>query len=432
MCTWRARTGLSGSPSSVPPLPPPPEPLSPKERILPEGIGDLHRAPAVGRVVDVDRGRAADDVAVISPHHHLRAVDVPRNNAGERVEVPAGEFRVLGCMRDVIRAVLGLHRDLLVRLQVVGAEVQLRARGEENVSILQNVAERDARGVGKRGAVRPGVPVVFRQKDLPVRVSERLVAALRVNVLPGRLRAIPEVVRLTGDGLGGSRVGAHPTAPGSKHRAGGCRRGAQESAASHSSLWHHHVSPFVLKYSSWGTSKTTDASVAGIPCRFDRFRRAAVDSAAFGNPIGVRTRVRAPDREVQRRLVLDAGDLVIHVIEIPKFNKTLAELETALDFWLYFLKNGEELDADALPAELDRQSGVRKAMGVLKMFAQNEMERELYEGRLKAKRDLQMVDAARLTYLQPRRIAQHRRIALSGNQRVNPGRNGPATSVCRP
>jgi predicted transposase/invertase (TIGR01784 family) len=88
-------------------------------------------------------------------------------------------------------------------------------------------------------------------------------------------------------------------------------------------------------------------------------------------------------------------DLVMHVIEIPKFNKNLAELETPLDFWLYFLKNGEQLDADALPAEFDREPGVRKAMGILKMFTQNDMERELYEGRLKAKRDMQTLETQR-------------------------------------
>jgi predicted transposase/invertase (TIGR01784 family) len=90
-------------------------------------------------------------------------------------------------------------------------------------------------------------------------------------------------------------------------------------------------------------------------------------------------------------------DLVMHVIEISKFNKNLAELETPLDFWLYFLKNGEQLDADALPAELDREPGIRKAMGILKMFTQNDMERELYEGRLKAKRDMQTLETQRRT-----------------------------------
>ena len=102
-------------------------------------------------------------------------------------------------------------------------------------------------------------------------------------------------------------------------------------------------------------------------------------------------------------------DLVMHVIEIPKFNKNLAELETPLDFWLYLLKNGEQLDADALPAELDREPGVRKAMGILKMFTQNDMERELYEGRLKAKRDMQTLETQRRTLEAERRTLEVQR-----------------------
>jgi len=88
------------------------------------------------------------------------------------------------------------------------------------------------------------------------------------------------------------------------------------------------------------------------------------------------------------------GDLVVHVIELPKFTKNLAELRMPLDFWLYFFKNGSELDADALPAALNRPEQ-RKAMGVLKMLAQSDMERELYEGRLKAKRDMQTLETMR-------------------------------------
>jgi hypothetical protein len=37
----------------------------------------------------------------------------------------------------------------------------------------------------------------------------------------------------------------------------------------------------------------------------------------------------------------------------------------------------------------------RKAMGVLKMLAQSDVERELYEGRLKAKRDMQTLETLR-------------------------------------
>ena len=39
----------------------------------------------------------------------------------------------------------------------------------------------------------------------------------------------------------------------------------------------------------------------------------------------------------------------------------------------------------------------QKAMGVLKMLAQSDVERELYEGRLKAKRDMQTLETMRQT-----------------------------------
>jgi hypothetical protein len=122
-----------------------------------------------------------------------------------------------------------------------------------------------------------------------------------------------------------------------------------------------------------------------------------------------------PEYHTQFRLLDPTGkvclteDLVIHVIEIPKFNRTLAELRTPLDFWLYFLKNGVGLDADALPGELDRRPELRKAMGVLKMLAQNDMERELYEGRLKAKRDLQTLETQRRTLETQRRTLETQR-----------------------
>jgi len=110
-------------------------------------------------------------------------------------------------------------------------------------------------------------------------------------------------------------------------------------------------------------------------------------------------------------------DLEIHIIELPKFRKTLAELKTDLDFWLYFLKNGEELDADALPAELDRWE-IRKAMGVLKMLAQSDLERELYEGRLKAKRDLQTLETERRIAEDQRRTAEDQRRTAEEQRRT--------------
>jgi predicted transposase/invertase (TIGR01784 family) len=89
-----------------------------------------------------------------------------------------------------------------------------------------------------------------------------------------------------------------------------------------------------------------------------------------------------------------SNDLAIHVIELPKFHKGLVELKTPLDLWLYYLQNGKGLDADNLPSRLDTPQ-IRQAMEMLKMLTQNDIERELYEGRLKAQHDAATIEAER-------------------------------------
>jgi predicted transposase/invertase (TIGR01784 family) len=89
-----------------------------------------------------------------------------------------------------------------------------------------------------------------------------------------------------------------------------------------------------------------------------------------------------------------SNDLAIHIIELTKFRKDLAELTTPLDLWLYFLQNGNGLDADELPSRMNTPQ-IRQAMEVLQMLAQNDIERELYEGRLKAQRDMATLEAER-------------------------------------
>jgi hypothetical protein len=110
------------------------------------------------------------------------------------------------------------------------------------------------------------------------------------------------------------------------------------------------------------------------------------------------------------------------MIELPKFTRTLAELRAPLDFWLYFFKNGAELDADALPGAMDRPEQ-RKAMGVLKMLAQSDLERELYEGRLKAKRDMQTLETMRHT-LETERDQWQRRYEAANRERDEARKQG--------
>ena len=127
-------------------------------------------------------------------------------------------------------------------------------------------------------------------------------------------------------------------------------------------------------------------------------------------------------RDPTDTLVL-TDDLDIHVLELVKFQQTVENLNSPLDFWLYFLKNGASLDADALPAELDTRE-LQQAMEVLKMFSQDEMARELYQGRLKAERDARMyrVDAelalAELTEARQQRLEEEQRRSEAEQQRM--------------
>ena len=79
-------------------------------------------------------------------------------------------------------------------------------------------------------------------------------------------------------------------------------------------------------------------------------------------------------------------DLEIHLIELPKFTKAADQLSDALDRWCYFLRHGQELDSEQLPATLDVPV-IRRAMEVLTVFTQDERERAAYEARLRAQRD---------------------------------------------
>jgi predicted transposase/invertase (TIGR01784 family) len=88
----------------------------------------------------------------------------------------------------------------------------------------------------------------------------------------------------------------------------------------------------------------------------------------------------------RRRQTLFTDQLALHILELPKFHKKLDELTTPLDQWLYLLRHGEELDAQAVPVTLD-VAEVRWALGDLFMISRTDPDRELYEARLQERRD---------------------------------------------
>jgi predicted transposase/invertase (TIGR01784 family) len=101
---------------------------------------------------------------------------------------------------------------------------------------------------------------------------------------------------------------------------------------------------------------------------------------------------QVPDHHLRFHLLEDrhhfamSQDIEFHVLELPKFTKTLAQLTSGLDAWLYFLRFAEKIDAAALPVEL-RQPSIIRAVEELTMLTQTEIEHERYEARRKAQMD---------------------------------------------
>lgn len=99
-----------------------------------------------------------------------------------------------------------------------------------------------------------------------------------------------------------------------------------------------------------------------------------------------------PDHHLRFRLLEDrhhfamTKDIEFHILELPKFTKTLAELASGLDIWLYFLRFAEKIDTAALPAAL-QQPSILRAVEELKMLTQTDIERERYAARRKAQLD---------------------------------------------
>jgi len=99
---------------------------------------------------------------------------------------------------------------------------------------------------------------------------------------------------------------------------------------------------------------------------------------------------QAPDYHLRFRL------LEFHILELPKFTKSTADLTTGLDAWLYFLRHAATMDTEALPAAL-QQPLVRRAVEELKMLTQTDLERERYEARRKWQLDYNSgLNAARM------------------------------------
>lgn len=101
---------------------------------------------------------------------------------------------------------------------------------------------------------------------------------------------------------------------------------------------------------------------------------------------------QSPDYHLRFRLLEASGhfpfadDLAVHILELPKFTKSVTDLSSDLEIWLYFLRHAETMDTEAVPTALQRPL-VLRALEELKMLMQTNAEREIYESRRKAQLD---------------------------------------------
>jgi len=72
----------------------------------------------------------------------------------------------------------------------------------------------------------------------------------------------------------------------------------------------------------------------------------------------------------------ESKDLEFNFIELPKFNKSEAELETVLDKWVYFLKNAADLEV--IPANTDTPA-LQSAYEIANQFGWTPEELEAYD-----------------------------------------------------
>src|SRR5262245_41851067 len=153
------------------------------------------------------------------------------------MKIPARLIRVLGRVRPIIPAIAVFYNDLAMRSEIVGAQEELLAGREQNVSIFQQATECDVGRVVKRRAVRPTMGVILGQKNLAVAKPECFIVALRVDIWALRRKAKPEVF-----GLANCCVGGAPSGVSVANDSGSrCRRGGRSDklTAVKTSVWSH-------------------------------------------------------------------------------------------------------------------------------------------------------------------------------------------------
>ncbi len=86
-------------------------------------------------------------------------------------------------------------------------------------------------------------------------------------------------------------------------------------------------------------------------------------------------------------LTHDLKDFSFTFLELPKFNKAIAELETIVDKWAYFFKHAEETTETELPQIVGSDTVIEQAYEALNRFSMTEIEFNSYERDVKQEMD---------------------------------------------
>lgn len=76
-------------------------------------------------------------------------------------------------------------------------------------------------------------------------------------------------------------------------------------------------------------------------------------------------------------------DILVVVLELPKFKKSVGQITSKLDQWLYFLCHASDLDSERIPENL-KNPEICKAIEALIMLSQDDIERLRYQARQKS------------------------------------------------
>jgi predicted transposase/invertase (TIGR01784 family) len=116
--------------------------------------------------------------------------------------------------------------------------------------------------------------------------------------------------------------------------------------------------------------------------------------------------------------VVFSEDLLVYLIELPKFQKTAEQVRGLLEVWTFFLRHAAGLDSDNLPATLDLPP-IHLAMRELIMLTQSELERERYEARQRVIREMvSMQEESHARAEEARRAAEEARRAAEEVRRA--------------